>query len=70
MVNLMAGERVVPELIQGELKAERLLEESRRILDRPDIRADMVEKLAKLKENLGSPGAAGRVADMAIAMMA
>jgi lipid-A-disaccharide synthase len=70
MVNLMAGERVVPELIQGELKARRLMEESRRILDRPDIRAGIVEKLAKLKDNLGSPGAAGRVADMAIAMMA
>ena len=30
----------------------------------------MVEKLAKLRERLGSPGAAERVADLALGMMA
>ena len=70
MANLIAGERVVPELIQDELRPERIVAESRRILDSPEARSVMVEKLSKLKDKLGSSGAAGRVADLAIDMMA
>jgi lipid-A-disaccharide synthase len=70
MVNLIAGERIVPELIQKELKAERIAEESRLILDDQGVRSRMIAKLAKVREELGSPGAAERVADMALAMMA
>ena len=69
MVNLIAGERVVPELVQDELKAERIIEESRIVLDDQNVRAGVIEKLSKLRERLGSPGAAGRVAEMALAMM-
>jgi lipid-A-disaccharide synthase len=70
MANLIAGERVVPELIQGELRPERIVQESRRILNSPEARSLMVEKLSKLKDRLGASGAAGRVADLAIGMMA
>jgi lipid-A-disaccharide synthase len=70
IVNLMAGERVVPELVQSELQPERLVEESRRILDGPETRSRIIEKLSKLRDQLGSAGAAGRVADLAIGMMA
>jgi hypothetical protein len=38
-------------------------------LDNQNIRTRIIEKLAKLRERLGSPGAAGRVAEMALAMM-
>jgi lipid-A-disaccharide synthase len=70
MVNLIAGERVVPELVQSEFTAERVIEESQRILDGVEIRSRIVEKLSKLREQLGSGGAAGRVADLALTMMA
>lgn len=70
MVNLIAGERVVPELVQSKLQPEGIVEESRRLLDDPDVRCRIVAKLSKLREQLGSPGAAGRVADLAIGMMA
>jgi lipid-A-disaccharide synthase len=69
MANLIAGERVVPELIQRDFSAQRVVSESRRILDSPEARSLMVEKLAKVKDLLGSAGAAGRVADLAIGMM-
>jgi lipid-A-disaccharide synthase len=69
MANLIAGERVVPELIQTELRPERIVEESRRILDHPEVRSSMVEKLSTLKNKLGPSGAAGRVADLAFGMM-
>ena len=69
MANLIAGERVVPELVQAELTPERIVEESRRILDSPEVRSGIVDKLSKLKNKLGSSGAAGRVADLALGMM-
>jgi lipid-A-disaccharide synthase len=69
MVNLIAGERIVPELVQDDFTPERIVEESRFVLDDQIGRQRIIEKLAKLRERLGSPGAAGRVADMAFAMM-
>jgi lipid-A-disaccharide synthase len=70
MVNLIAGERAVPELIQAEFNPERLVEESRAILQNRAVRLSMIEKLAKLRQKLGSTGASERVADLAFAMMA
>ena len=70
MVNLIAGERAVPELIQAEFNPERLVEESRAILQNRAVRLSMIEKLAKLRQKLGSAGASERVADLAFAMMA
>jgi lipid-A-disaccharide synthase len=70
MVNLVANERLMPELFQGDVNPERLAAETRRLLDDGDIRANIVEKLARLRDRLGTPGAAARVADIAFSMMA
>jgi lipid-A-disaccharide synthase len=69
MVNLIAEERLMPELIQGEVNAERLATETRTLLDDVKTRAQMSEKLGRWRQRLGSPGAAGRVADLALGMM-
>ncbi len=69
MVNLIAGERVVPELIQTDLSAERIVQESRKILENPALRSAIVDKLSKLREKLGAPGAADRVAQLALNML-
>ena len=69
MANLIAGERLVPELIQNEANPERIVAESRALLDRADARAAVSEKLLRLSERLGGPGAADRVADLALGMM-
>jgi lipid-A-disaccharide synthase len=70
MVNLIAGERLMPELVQSKMNPENIVEESLRILEHPETRCRMVAKLQNLRGRLGSPGAAGRVADLAIGMMA
>jgi lipid-A-disaccharide synthase len=70
MVNLIAEERLVPELIQNDANPARLVEESRTLLDNREVRCRIAAKLAKLRERLGVPGAAERVADLAFAMMA
>jgi lipid-A-disaccharide synthase len=69
MVNLVAQERVVPELFQNDVTVDRLVRESRRLLDDDKLRRGVAEKLTKLRERLGVPGAAGRVADLAMTMM-
>lgn len=69
MVNIIAGERVVPELIQDEVTADRIVAETRRML-RPEVNRSVVRKLAAVRHRLGPPGAPGRVADMALALLA
>jgi lipid-A-disaccharide synthase len=70
MVNLIAGERLVPELVQNDANPARLIAESRILLDNREVRSRITAKLSKLRERLGAPGAADRVADLAFAMMA
>ena len=69
MVNLIAGERLVPELVQDDVSAARIAAESRILLDDSQLRCGIITKLAKLRERLGGPGAADRVADLALAMI-
>jgi len=69
MVNLVAGERLVPELVQAELTPERIVAESRILLDDPVVRSQIIDKLTKLRGQLGLPGASDRVADLAMSMM-
>ena len=69
IVNLIADKRVVPELIQSDFSAERLIEESRLLLDHPERYRRVVEELARLRDKLGTEGAAERVADLAFSMM-
>jgi len=69
LVNIVAGEGVVPELIQSDVTAERIVLESRRILEDASVRERIVKKLSQVREKLGSPGAANQVAGIALSMM-
>ena len=69
MVNIMAGKEVVPELIQADFTAERVVKKTRTLLENRDRRDRIVRKLVSLREKLGTPGAADRVADIAMSMM-
>ena len=68
--NLVAGEKVVPELIQGEVTAERLAHEALNILEDDKIRTNMIEKLKGIKDSLGRKGASEKTAKIALEMMA
>jgi lipid-A-disaccharide synthase len=64
MVNLIAGRRVVPELIQDDFTPLRVAEEMRRLLDSQEARDEMKRGLREVRERLGPPGAIERAADI------
>ena len=63
MVNLIAGKRVVPELIQSDFTAERVSMEVLQLLRDPLARRHMRESMAEVRNRLGPPGAVDRAAD-------
>ncbi len=69
LANIVAGRTLVPELIQEEARGERIAEEAMRILDDEPYREEMIGGLAEVGRKLGTPGAAERVAKMALEMM-
>ncbi len=69
MVNLIAGRRVAPELIQDGFTPEAVATELRRLLDSPDARAEAKAGLAEVRAKLGPGGAIERAADIFARMM-
>jgi lipid-A-disaccharide synthase len=69
IVNIMAGKEVVPELIQSDFTAAGVALKTRSLLENRDLRDKMVRKLVALRDKLGTPGAADRVAKIALSMM-
>lgn len=68
MVNLIAGEGVVPERIQAQARPAALAALAARLLRDPEARAEMQRGLARAVAKLGPPGAAERVAELALAL--
>jgi lipid-A-disaccharide synthase len=62
MANLVAGRRVVPELIQDDFTPDNVAREALRVLDDPAHAARVREGLREVKGKLGPPGASARAA--------
>jgi lipid-A-disaccharide synthase len=58
MVNLIAGEEVVPELVQRKFTAENIVAELRKIIPDGPARDAMVRGLKSVREKLSGPGGA------------
>ena len=69
LVNLVAEEQVIPELIQDDLPPDRLAHEALKILEGGQERENMIEKLHRVRERLGRGGASERTARIAIEML-
>jgi lipid-A-disaccharide synthase len=63
MVNLIAGERIVPELIQDSFTAEAVAAEAVSLLTDPQRVARIRQGLASVRRKLGGPGASRRAAE-------
>jgi lipid-A-disaccharide synthase len=69
MPNLLAGRAIVPELIQGDVTAAQLVRAAEPMLAEP-LHSETAAALLAVRASLGAPGAAGRVAAMALELMA
>jgi lipid-A-disaccharide synthase len=63
MPNLVAGERIVPELIQSDFTAERTATEALAFLTDRELYERTRQALTRVREQLGPPGASGRAAE-------
>jgi lipid-A-disaccharide synthase len=69
MVNLIAGRRIVVELIQDDCTPEAVTSEAVRILTDQAYRDQMIAALADVKRQLGGPGASDRAAEAILDMV-
>jgi len=69
IVNLIAGEEAVPEVLQDEVTPEALAEKASMILDNEAYRKGMLRKLGKIRESMGQGGASDRTARIALNMI-
>ncbi len=53
IVNILAGKKIVPELIQKNFSPENICAEAKRILDSEAARSEMISNFRKIKELLG-----------------
>ncbi|MBW2146691.1 MAG: lipid-A-disaccharide synthase [Deltaproteobacteria bacterium] len=65
LVNIVAEKQVVPELIQWQMRPDRIVQEALAILDDPDRLSWIRQEFLKIKNKLGEPGASFRVARLA-----
>jgi lipid-A-disaccharide synthase len=68
LANIVAGKKVVPELIQGQMTAARVAAEVEKILADTQYAMSMRRELRVVRERLGIPGASSRVARHAMTL--
>jgi lipid-A-disaccharide synthase len=67
MINVMAGERVLPEFLQDELTPAAVAQEGLALLTNPQRRELMKRRVAEIVATLGEPGASKRAAEAILA---
>jgi lipid-A-disaccharide synthase len=69
MPNLVAGRRIVPELIQDAFTPARVVEETMTFLIDPEKHARTRAALRGVREQLGAPGASRRAAEAIVRLI-
>jgi len=69
LVNLVAGKKIVPELLQDKVTPANLAHEALTILESGRISKNMINKLRMVREKLGKGGASAKAARIAIEML-
>lgn len=53
IVNILAGKRIIAELIQKDFSPENIFQEAKKILDSEGVQSEMIEEFRKIKQSLG-----------------
>jgi len=66
LANIVAGKKIVPELIQKDACGEKIAAEALKILSDSNYRENMAAELSAIRGKMGNAGAARRVAQIAL----
>ena len=69
LVNLVAEKEIAPELIQKDVTPQRIADEAFRLLRDPILSRKMTESMGEVRQKLGEPGAAQRVARIVTSLL-
>jgi lipid-A-disaccharide synthase len=69
IVNILANQELVPELMQRNFTAAQVVARVEYLLDHPEAREEMIRGLRALKPRLGQGGAIERAADAAVGIL-
>jgi lipid-A-disaccharide synthase len=69
LVNLVAGRKIIPELLQDEVSPESIADELKKMLTEHQYRSDLIQGLKEVTVKLGAPGCSQRAATIALACM-
>lgn len=69
LVNIIAGHRIVPELLQFDATPQNLSGKAIGLITDKESRKTMLDEFAKIRSSLGSPGASKRAAGVIIKML-
>lgn len=64
LINIAAGKKIVPELIQNDVTEEAIVSEACKFLDNPELSLRTVKELNGITETLGAEGAGAKAADV------
>ncbi len=66
LINVVAEERIVPELVGENCHVENIVSHCRTYLNKPEERAIAIEQLGRVKDAMGGPGAGKRAAEIVV----
>jgi lipid-A-disaccharide synthase len=69
LVNIVAGQCIAPELIQGAATGKTIANELMRLLKDKDLRKEMKKELAQIRHKIGPPGASLRAAEEVLTLL-
>ena len=69
LVNVVAGNRIVPEYLQNEVDPKLLSPVVVELIRSPEKLRAMTQKMREVRNRLGTPGASSRVAELALEMV-
>ncbi len=69
LVNIVAGKRICPELLQRDVTGKKIFAEVSRYLDNNSLLEQMMKKIADVKNKIGKPGATNRIAKLMLSLI-
>jgi len=69
LVNLIAGRTIIPELLQDQVTPVNIAREMALILEEDDVREKILQGLAEVRKQVGTPGASKRTAKIALKLI-